>query len=81
MKSEGRWNLTDMLLICSFMLPAYIDMSMKLLYKCSYRFLGRNRLMHVEFNPESITLPMIHEVRREELQECLDVIHESFGTA
>lgn len=36
--------------------------------------------MHVEFNPESITLPMIHEVRREELQECLDVIHESFGT-
>lgn len=33
-----------------------------------------------EFEPTGVTLPMIYEVDKNELQECLDVIHQSFGT-
>ena len=33
-----------------------------------------------EFEPAGVTLPMIYEVDKNELQECLDVIHQSFGT-
>lgn len=36
--------------------------------------------MCVEFNPAGAASPAIHPVGREELQECLDVIHQSFGT-
>ncbi len=31
-------------------------------------------------NPADITLPMIYEVEKHELNECLDVIHQSFRT-
>ncbi len=30
--------------------------------------------------PAGVTLPMIYEVDKNELQECLDVIHQSFST-
>ena len=33
-----------------------------------------------EFEPAGVTLPMIYEVDKNELQECLEVIHQSFGT-
>lgn len=32
------------------------------------------------FAPETVTLPMIYEVEKNELKECLDVIHQSFST-
>ncbi|MBS5734669.1 MAG: GNAT family N-acetyltransferase [Clostridiales bacterium] len=32
------------------------------------------------FEPAGVTLPMIYEVDKNELQECLDVIHQSFST-
>ncbi len=32
------------------------------------------------FNPAGVTLPMIYKVDKSELKECLDVIHQSFGT-
>lgn len=33
-----------------------------------------------EFEPAEVTLPMIYEVDKNELQECLEVIHQSFST-
>lgn len=33
-----------------------------------------------EFESTGVTLPMIYEVDKSELQECLDVVHQSFGT-
>ena len=32
------------------------------------------------FDPAGVSLPMIYEVEQNELQECLDVIHQSFRT-
>lgn len=32
------------------------------------------------FTPASVTLPVIYEVEKEELNECLEVIHQSFKT-
>ena len=39
-----------------------------------------NKTVSDEFEPAGVTLPMIYEVDKNELQECLEVIHQSFGT-